>query len=190
MASPPKGTSSEKPPAQKDPSPTADEVEPGPDSLFFLGDDAIQVVIKFVSPADLSKFEVCTRLRGLITPRWDVLLADAEKRTGASRPVPPVGTSSDPKAYSSKLSLMYLLRSVDRAVDVEERTRAGEVFGTNREKAKDMFLECEHIFVRISLSSKAENSDGGSCLVVWQGFVSAYWNECSEWTGITLAFPE
>jgi len=190
MASPPKGTSSEKPPAQKDPSPTADEVEPGPDSLFFLGDDAIQVVIKFVSPADLSKFEVCTRLRGLITPRWDVLLADAEKRTGASRPVPPVGTSSDPKAYSSKLSLMYLLRSVDRAVDVEERTRAGEVFETNRDKHYAAWRDFNHIFVRIS--HRAGSSDGGSFHVAWQGFVSAKWAERGfrgQW-GIKLTLPE
>jgi len=87
MSFPSKGTSSEKPPAQKDPNPTADEVEPAPDSLLFLGDDVIWVVIKYLSPADLSKFEVCVRLRRLIAPRWDVLLADAEKRTRASRPV-------------------------------------------------------------------------------------------------------
>ena len=104
MSSSSKGTSSEKPPSQKDPSSTADEVEPAPDSLLVLSDDAVRVVIKFLSPAELSKFEVCIRLRRLITPLWDELLADAEKRTGASRSVPPGGTGSDPKAYSSKSS--------------------------------------------------------------------------------------
>ena len=171
MASPSSGTSSEKPPAQNDPSPTADEVEPAPDSLLSLSDDAVRVVIKFLSLADLSKFEVCVRLRRLITPRWKELLADAEKRTGTSRPAAPCGGPN--AAYCSKLSLMYLLRSVDCVADVEERNMTGDVFTMTREKLKDMVRECDHVFVRISQKA-GSSEDGGSCYrVAWHGFVSA-----------------
>ena len=195
MASPPDDTNSEKPPAQKDPSPTAGEVEPAPDSLLSLSDDAIRVVLKYLSPADLSSFEVCVRLRRLITPLWDELLADAEKRTSASRPVPRGIAGSGPNAYCCKLSLMYLLRSVDRAVDVEERTGAGEFSQTNiRYKLYKKFGVCDHIFVRIS--QKAGNSDGGSYRVAWQGFVSSDsfvsndWNDTGKIYGGVLTLPE
>ena len=188
MASPSNGTSSEKPPAQKDPSPTADEAEPEPDSLLVLSDDAVRVVIKFLSIADLSTFEVCVRLRRLITPQWDELLADAEKRTGASRPVP--RSSSDPNAYCSKLSLMYLLRSADRAVDIEERHLTAEFFTMNKEKRKDIFLECDHDHIFVRISKKAGNSDGDSYRVAWQGFVSKDWHEHKNYNSGILTLPE
>jgi len=135
-----------------------------PDSLLVLS-------TKYLSLSDLSTFEVCIRLHRLDTPLWDELLAEAEKRTGASRPMTPGGTGNPNAAYCSKLSLMYLLRSVDCAVDIEERTRAGEFFKANKKANKllNTFRECDHIFVRIS--QKVGNSDGGSYRMAWQGFV-------------------
>ena len=143
------------------------EVEPEPDSILVLSDDAIQGVIKYLPPADLSSFEACVRLRCLITPRWDELLFDAEKRTKARRPVP------DDGFYCSKLSLMYLLRSVDRAVDAEERTRAGERSPASREELFDLLRSCDHAFVRISVAPGARNADGASSRLAWQGFVAS-----------------
>ena len=168
------------------------EIEP--DSLIILSDDAIQAVIKFLSVADLSKFEVCVRLRCLITPRWDKLLADAEKRIGVSRPAfeNRRTTARGSNAYSNKLSLMYLLRSVDRAVDIEKRTWAGELFDTS---PYDAWQKCDHIFVRFS--HRTESSDESSYRVAWQGFVhvSSDWKN-GGWTddgyprGLTLTLPE
>ena len=160
------------------------EVEP--DSLLFLSDDSIRAVMKFLSIAELSKFEACARLRRLITPQWDKLLADAEKRIRASRPV--FRDLTNPNC--SKYCLMFLHRSVDLAVDTEKRTRAGEVFETNRDKHYAAWRDFNHIFVRIS--HRAGSSDGGSFHVAWQGFVSAKWAERGfrgQW-GIKLTLPE
>jgi len=161
------------------------------DSILFLSDDAIRAVIKYLSIVDLSTFEVCARLRRLIASRWDDLLVNAEKRTDARRPAP-LGTGSGPNAYCSKLSLMYLLRSVDRAVDTKERTRArerihaGEQFHAIGKKLRARRY-CDHVFVRISITPKARKptlslpsshivrgewyTDYGSSRVAWQGFV-------------------
>lgn len=148
------------------------EVEP--DSILFLSDDAIRAVIKYLSITDLSTFEVCDRLRRLITPRWDDLLVNAEKRTGARRPAPR-GTGSGLNAYCSKLSLMYLLRLVDRAVSGKERSKIGERnLERNFYAIEKTFCPrryCDHVFVRISLTPKATNTNDGSSRLAWQGFV-------------------
>ena len=163
------------------------EPEPEPDSILVLSDDAIRRVVKYLPLADLSTFEVCARLRRLITPLWDELLVDAENRTKARRPVP------DDGFYCSKLSLMYLLRSVDRAVDTEERTRAGELFPATsyiRQKLYFNFRYCDHAFVRVSVTPEARNADGDSCRVAWQGFMrTGDWHRNYGYWGI-LYLPE